>query len=416
MADAAVPDATLAWAQGDTTGTCKAVNAKDLKAELVKAGAKLADDVMVTLRVGLLLRRPLGDLLKSDKYGGDDGTPLPSEWKVELSIPKVESRVLMYASKGAKNTPVQVAAPVSPKSLAEALVNDKFAASEDELEGIMLCFDGAEVPLLEAVKAGATEQLVALFQGGDKEPTTAQEIRIRIPVPEVEATFADQLVQHGWAFVLTHLRELMTKYTWDQVTLASALKISPSTVSQIVNGEYIVQRIRRNGSTMTRADATAWEKHFKDAAVYAAGSGTATLGAEEKKKRRARFPFKKAEVATGQTVDAYLQSCFEAQSGNFSDEFYKAVIDQVNDALRVRHAGQAGELLILDKDRLEDWRARSGWTAAKRARTSGAAADEEEAEQARQDHLDPTPETIVPVPFVVVTPDAEGAAAGGGAQ
>ena len=42
----------------------------------------------------------------------------------------------------------------------------------------MLCFDGAEVPLLEAVKAGATEQLVALFQGGDKEPTTAQEIRI----------------------------------------------------------------------------------------------------------------------------------------------------------------------------------------------------------------------------------------------
>ena len=102
MADAAVPDATLAWAQGDTTGTCKAVNAKDLKAELVKAGAKLSDDVVVTLRVGLLLRRPLGDLLKSDKYGGDDGTPLPSEWKVELSIPKVESRVLMYASKGAQ--------------------------------------------------------------------------------------------------------------------------------------------------------------------------------------------------------------------------------------------------------------------------------------------------------------------------
>ena len=35
MADAAVPDATLAWAQGDKIGTCKAVNAKDLKAELV---------------------------------------------------------------------------------------------------------------------------------------------------------------------------------------------------------------------------------------------------------------------------------------------------------------------------------------------------------------------------------------------
>ena len=33
----AVPDAPLAWTQGETTGTCNAVNAKGLKAELQKA-------------------------------------------------------------------------------------------------------------------------------------------------------------------------------------------------------------------------------------------------------------------------------------------------------------------------------------------------------------------------------------------
>ena len=37
MSGAAVPDATLAWRQGETTGTCNAVNAKGLKAELQKA-------------------------------------------------------------------------------------------------------------------------------------------------------------------------------------------------------------------------------------------------------------------------------------------------------------------------------------------------------------------------------------------
>ena len=62
MSGAAVPDATLAWTQGETTGTCNAVNAKGLKAELQKAGANLANGVTVTLRVGLLVRRPLDHL------------------------------------------------------------------------------------------------------------------------------------------------------------------------------------------------------------------------------------------------------------------------------------------------------------------------------------------------------------------
>ena len=84
MSGAAVPDATLAWRQGETTGTCNAVNAKGLKAELQKAGANLANGVTVTLRVGLLVRRPLDDLLKNEKYGAANAAPLPSDWKVEI--------------------------------------------------------------------------------------------------------------------------------------------------------------------------------------------------------------------------------------------------------------------------------------------------------------------------------------------
>ena len=149
------------------------------------------------------------------------------------------------------------------------------------------------------------------------------------------------------------------------------------------------------------------EKRFKDAETYAAGGGTAVLGAEGKKKRRPRFPFKTAEVASGQTVHAYLKSCFDAQSSDFTEDFFKAVIDQVNDALRVRHGGQAGAFEMLDKDRLEDWRAREGFTA-KRARASTSEANREEEEEARVEYRDRAP---APEDVPIMTEGEEGAPA-----
>ena len=359
----AEPTATITWKQGATTGTIALCKASEVRGALMAAGAIVSDDISISVKLGRFARTSLYDLLAKEKLQ-DDPDPLDPQYELELGEPKEKTEALLHTSRGEKTEQVTVSKPVTPKTIVNALVKSNLIASETDLCGVQLSFEGVSVELQEVHTEAADEEVVEFFK--PKQLVEAQ-VEVKLPLKE-DASLVDQLMGgEGWNITRDMMVDLQTKNAWNKADLASHLGVSAPLVTEMLKpgSTYMAERNLTHGGKMQRRDAENWAAKLKRAQEISAGGGAAPTGEPPVKRRKAAFPYKSLKVSAAETVESYLARAFDgrlAENKPRDAEFLTSVAAFVNNAVRVREGVGKPQL---DPEKLKWWADAHGFKANK---------------------------------------------------